>query len=55
MFSVGAQPSISLAALPPAPIEAMFSFSFGDLYPNAFREGVLPNPPAGTAPASSVP
>jgi hypothetical protein len=46
---------MSLEAFPPAPIEAMFSFSFGDLYPNAFNEGVLPKPPAGTAPASSVP
>ena len=49
MFSVGAQPWMSLAALPPAPIEAIFSFSLGDLYPSAFREGVLPNPPAGTS------
>jgi hypothetical protein len=26
MFSVGAQPRMSLAAFPPAPIEAIFSF-----------------------------
>jgi hypothetical protein len=31
IFSVGAQPRISLEALPPAPMEAMFSFSLGDL------------------------
>jgi len=31
MFSVGAQPRMSLAAFPPAPMEAMFSFSLGDL------------------------
>jgi hypothetical protein len=30
MFSV-AQPRMSLDALPPAPIEAIFNFSLGDL------------------------
>jgi hypothetical protein len=30
MFSAE-QPLMSLLALPPAPIEAMFNFSFGDL------------------------
>src|SRR5690349_12248271 len=54
MFS-DSQPVISLSALPPAPMEAMFSFSFGDLYPRNLREGVLPNPAAGTAPASRLP
>ena len=55
MFSVGAQPRISLSAFPPAPIEAIFSFSLGDLYPAAFNEVVLPKPPLGIAPASSEP
>jgi hypothetical protein len=41
--------------LPPAPIAAMFSFSFGDLNPSCFSERTLPKPPAGTAPASSEP
>ena len=40
---------------PPAPMEAMLSFSLGDLYPIIFRDGVLPNPPDGTAPASREP
>jgi hypothetical protein len=31
MFSVCAQARISLAAFPPAPMDAMFSFSLGDL------------------------
>jgi hypothetical protein len=31
MFSVGAQPAMSLAAFPPAPIDAIFNFSLGDL------------------------
>src|SRR5208283_1291087 len=55
MFSVLAQARMSLAALPPAPIDAIFSFSSGDLYPSMRRDRVLPNPPAGTAPASSEP
>src|SRR5450759_1088128 len=49
IFSVGAQPLMSSAARPPAPIEAILSFSLGDLKPAALSEGVLPNPPAGTA------
>src|SRR5262245_57802456 len=53
--SIGAQPRMSLAALPPAPIEAMFSFSFGDLYPSALSDPELLNPRAGTAPASRDP
>ncbi len=50
-----AHPEMSLAALPPAPMEAMFSFSFGDLKPKRFKEATLPNPPAGIAPASRLP
>jgi hypothetical protein len=46
---------MSLAALPPAPMEATFNFSLGDLYPSAFSEAVLPNPARGTAPASREP
>src|SRR5215472_6526361 len=53
--SMGAQPRMSLAAFPPAPIEAMFSFSFGDLYPSALSDPELLNPRAGTAPASRDP
>src|ERR1044071_3909614 len=53
--SMGAQPRISLAALPPAPMEAIFSFSLGDLYPSAFSDPELENPRAGTAPASREP
>src|ERR1035437_7813927 len=55
MFSPGAQAGMSIAASPPAPTEAMFNFSFNVLKPAAFREGVLANPPAGTAPASRGP
>jgi hypothetical protein len=36
-------------------MEAMFSFSLGDLYPSLASEAVLPNPPLGMAPASSEP
>src|SRR5262245_41848761 len=54
MFSE-AQPWMSDAARPPAPIAAMFSFSFGDLYPSAPSPGVLLQPPRGIAPASSDP
>src|SRR5215470_14394261 len=53
--SMGAQPRMSLAAFPPEPIEAMFSFSFGDLYPSALSDPELLNPRAGTAPASKDP
>src|SRR5271169_1930113 len=42
-------------AFPPAPMEAMFNFSFGDLKPSILRFGELPNPAAGTAPASREP
>src|SRR5260370_42194690 len=55
IFSDAANPRMSLPALPPAPIEATFNFSLGDLYPSAFSEGVLPNPARGTAPASRDP
>ncbi len=54
MFSVS-QPAMLVSALPPAPMKAMFSFSFGDLYPALGSEGVEPNPPAGNAPASAAP
>jgi hypothetical protein len=54
MFS-DEQPLISAEALPPAPIEAILSFSLGDLYPNLGSEPELPNPPLGTAPASKEP
>ena len=49
------QPLMSSAARPPAPMVARFNFSLGDLYPICFNEGVLPKPPAGTAPASKAP
>ena len=55
MFSVEAHAVMSLLPLPPARIAATFNFSFGLLYPSRVREEVLPNPPAGTAPASSAP
>ena len=55
MFSVGAAAEMLDAPWPPEPIAAKFSFSFGDLYPADFNEGVLPNPTAGTAPASRLP
>jgi hypothetical protein len=34
---------------------AIFNFSLNDLYPKAGSDGVLPNPPEGTAPANSDP
>src|ERR1017187_4755801 len=54
MFS-DEHPSMSSAARPPAPIDAILSFSLGDLKPAALSDGVLPNPPAGTAPAIRAP
>ena len=39
----------------PEPIAAKFSFSLEDLYPADFKDGVLPNPIAGTAPANRLP
>ena len=55
MFSVGAAAPMFEAACPPEPIDPKFSFSLGDLYPSDFRDAVLPNPTAGTAPASRLP
>ncbi len=54
MFSE-AQPAMSTAPRPPAPMAAMFSFSFGDFQPSALSEGTLPNPAPGTAPARRPP
>ena len=48
-------PARSSNARPAEPTQAIFSFSFGDLYPRAFNEGVLPKPPLGTAAESSGP
>src|SRR3954469_21316990 len=45
MFSVGAAAPMLDAPGPPEPIEAKLSFSLGDLNPNDFSDGVLPNPP----------
>src|ERR1700722_18675067 len=47
--------AISADARPPAPMQAVFNFSLGGLYPRNFREGTLPKPAAGIAPARSVP
>ena len=55
MFSVGSAAPILLAAWPPAPMVAKFSFSLGDLYPMNLRLTVLPNPPIGIAPVSKDP
>ena len=55
MFSVAAAPARICGPRVPTPMAAIFSFSLNDLYPNAGSEGVLPNPPEGTAPASSDP
>ena len=55
MFSVGAAALTLDPPWPPEPMAATFSFSFGDLYPADFSDGVLPNPAAGTAPASRLP
>jgi hypothetical protein len=55
MFSVGAQPAMLVGARPPTPMQAMFSFSLGDLKAARFSDGTPANPPAGIAPASSEP
>src|ERR1035438_5309265 len=54
MFSESKPPRFC-APRPPTPAAAMFSFSLKDLYPNDFREGTLPKPPVGIAPASKEP
>src|SRR5881394_3965065 len=50
MFS-DEQPRMSLAALPPAPMDAIFSFSLGDLYPSARNDPDRPKPARGTVAA----
>jgi hypothetical protein len=49
-----AHPEMSLAALPPAPMEAIFSFSFGDLKPKRFKEAHYEYP-LPVSPASRTP